>query len=184
MTLNIFGHNCSQSLRDVFLEHIHQVRFKTGLAAGDFFHAVCAKTGKDVYYWTEHTHTITKGKSFNTKLERHNDKLNDSDLALAENTYSAFSAFTFKSLADDNVGLKRKGSLALQNGPLSLPDRGQGGSITDKQWEEAQAMMLTTRGGFDQLIKLIKKSLGTISYDQTDSLYGLATLGCAEIKHV
>ena len=72
-----------------------------------------------------------------------NDKMSDSDLCLAENTYSSFSAFTFKSLSDASGDKKRKG--ITQNGTLSLPDRGQGGSITEKQWEEAQAMMLTTR---------------------------------------
>ena len=41
-------------------------------------------------------------------------------------------------------------------------------------------MIIQTKTGFEQLIKQAKKCLGAISYDQTDSLYGLATLGCAE----
>ena len=41
-------------------------------------------------------------------------------------------------------------------------------------------MIIQTKTGFEQLMKQTKKCLGEISYDQTDSLYGLATLGCAE----
>ena len=90
------------------MEHIHQVRFKAGLQAGDFLHAVCAKTGKDVCYWTEHSHTVTRGKTFNTELEGLNNNLTDGEVALAEGTFSKFSAFTFKSLTATGAEEKQK----------------------------------------------------------------------------
>ena len=140
-------------------------------------HAVCAKTGKDVCYWTEHSHTVTRGKTFNTELEGSNNNLTDGEAALAEGTFSDFSAFTFKSLTATGAEDKKTGG---QKGRLALQDIGHGGSLTTNQWEEAQTMIIQTKTGFEQLIKQTKKCLGAISYDQTDSLYGLATLGCAE----
>ena len=91
------------------MEHIHQVRFKAGLQAEDFLHAVCAKTGKDVCYWTEHSHTVTRGKTFNTELEGLNNNLTDGEAALAEGTFSNFSAFTFKSLTATGAEDKKNG---------------------------------------------------------------------------
>ena len=79
-------------------------------------HAVCAKTGKDVFYWTEHSHTVTRGKTFNTELEGSINDLTDGEAALAEGTFSNFSAFTFKSLTatgaeDKTKRVVRKGAL-------------------------------------------------------------------------
>ena len=78
-------------------------------------HAVCAKTGKDVCYWTEHSQTVTRGKTFNTELEGLNDNLTDGEAALAEDTFSNFSAFMFTSLtatgAEEKKRVVRKGAL-------------------------------------------------------------------------
>ena len=90
------------------MERIHQVRFKTGLQAGEFLHAVCAKTGKEVCYWTEHSHTVTRGKTFNTELEGLNNNLTDGEAALAEGAFSKFSAFTFKSLTATGAEEKKQ----------------------------------------------------------------------------
>ena len=85
---------------------------------------------------------------------------------------------TFKSMtatgAEDN---KKSGG---QKGRLALQHIGHCGSLTTNQWEEAQTMIIQTKTGFEQLITLTKKCLASINFDQTDSLYGLAILGCAE----
>ena len=114
-------------------------------------HAVCAKTGKDVYYWTEHSHTVTRGKTFNTELEGPNNNLTDGEAALAEGTFRNFSAFTIKSLTA--TGAEDKTKMGGQKGRLALQDIGHGGSLTTNQWEEAQTMIIQTKTGFEQLIK-------------------------------
>ena len=150
------------------------MRFLEGLQDGDFAEGV-DKNGRPVYYWAEHEHSEMKGKTDNTRLKRGRDDLYDADLSIGLKMFSSYSSFNFKHVG----GADKKSDTPALTGPgtaLAIGDMGMNGTLTKPQWQEAQAMLIQSKSGFDKIIKTIKTALNNNSYDANDPIYQMSIL--------
>ena len=150
------------------------MRFLEGLQDGDFAEGV-DKNGKPVYYWAEHEHSEMKGKTNNTRLKRGRDDLTDADLSIGLKMFSSYASFNFKHVG----GADTKSDTPALTGPgaaVAIGDMGMNGTLTKPQWQEAQAMLIQSKSGFDKIIKTIKTALNNNSYDANDPIYQMSIL--------
>ena len=116
-----------------------------------------------------------KGKTNNTRLKRGKDDLTDADLSIGLQMFSSNSSFNFKHVggADNKSDTK---SLTVPGTALAIDDMGTNGTLTKPQWQEAQAMLIQSKSGFDKIIKTIKTALNNNSYDANDPIYQMSIL--------
>ena len=150
------------------------MRFLDGLQDGDFAEGV-DKNGRPVYYWAEHEHSEMRGKTDNTRLKRGREDLSDADLSIGLKMFSSYSSFNLNH-AGGSSSSSHTPALTGSGAALAIVDRGMDGTLTKPQWQEAQAMLIQSKSGFDKIIKTIKTALNNNSYDANGPIYQMSIL--------
>ena len=93
-----------------------------------------------------------KGKTDNTRLKRGRDDLSDADLSIGMKMFSSYSSFNFKHVGGSSSS-SHTPALTGSGAELAIPDRGMDVTLNKPQWQEAQAMLIQSKSGFDKIIK-------------------------------
>ena len=140
-------------------------KFEQGLQEGQFFQ-VKDEHGRLKYSWEELEHSHESGSSSKLSLGA-SKALTLNEAKVEKAAFSTWSKGLF-----GQVNPK-----SLPAAPQLIPLEDQKATLTETQWQQAQAQLIEAIGAFEKMSKEVKKHLQVLGYDKEDTIYVNLHLG-------